>query len=307
MDSEQIKRNIYYYDWYTHTNDSELGLKKDRSSKRIVHFLDDIMRKQVETKSYTDSFVTTSKGTEFIIVDSKEEKQIKFRLMLCRKNALPYLEKNGQLEGLGSYIAPDQNIAEATHCVFFPEYGILGAEFNNNGARATSVAEYMVKKTDTDSMPRCQVKLNYDTYSKLVEGETFTLFDFSVDTNSDAYANVLANKSIFSAIQATVPESDTMEVVLKRRKTKRNNNEGFDLPLAFSEIKELVTNYRESVKKLKVSQNSIAHPIDLLADKFVGKTEIAKTENRMIDSNDMYEFIIDYFNNNVAEYCQRRS
>lgn len=304
MNSKQIKRSIYYYEWFTHSYLNEIGgIKRDKSSDKIVEFLNKLFEKQKKTDSYRDFIVETFQGQEFIIVDSIEENSISFRIVLCRENALPYIEKNGKIEGLGNYIDMDQNIAEVTHCVFFTKYGILGAEYNNNGARATSVTEYMIKQTNSDSIPTCHAKLNYDAYSKLIQGESLTLFDFAVKTNSEAYNEVLSQKSIFSAIRATVPELDTVEVVLKRRKTKKNKKTGFLSPIPFDEIKNLLTNHREDILRLNVSQNSISAPIDLLADKFVGTAPLVETSNRMVDSKKMYEAIVSYFESKVEMYC----
>lgn len=304
MKTDQIKRSIYYYEWLTYSNSNELNeIKRDKSSEKIIKFLRNTFEKQKKADSYKDFIVKTSQGEEFIIVDAVEESSIRFRIVLCRENALPYIEKDGKLEGLGNYIDADQNIAEVTHCVFFVKYGILGAEYNNNGARATSVTEYMIKQTNSDVMSTCRAKLNYDVYSKLIQDESFSLFDFAVATNSEAYNNVLSKKSIFRVIQSTVPDSDTMEVVLKRRKTKKNKNTGFQLPITFDEIKDLLTNYREDIQKLNVSQSGIGNAVDLLTDKFVGKIILAKTSDRMIDSEEMYASIVAYFGSNVEKYC----
>ena len=146
MNSNQIKRSIYYYEWFTHSHSSETNeVIRDKSSEKIVDFLHNLFEKQKIADSYRNFIVKTSQGEEFIIVDKVEESSISFRIVLCRENALPYIEKNGKLEGLGTYIDADQNIAEVTHCVFFCKYGILGAEYNNNGARATSITADMAE------------------------------------------------------------------------------------------------------------------------------------------------------------------
>ena len=307
LDRNHIKRSLYYYEWFTHSLDQDTNsLRIDKTSKKIIDFLTDLHDKQLKKDSYKDFMVNTSQGEVFIIIDDINDKQICFRIVLCRENALPYIEKDGKLEELGSVIADDQNIAEVTHCVFFTDFGILGAEYNSNGARATSVSEYMVKISGTDSLPNCRAKLNYDAYSKLIQDETFTLFDFSVKTNSEAYNKVLSNKSIFSAIQATVPESDTMEVILRRKKKKKNNNLGFSLPVSFEDIKNLLLNHREDIKRFNVSQNGMKDTVDLLADKFVGKVSMTKTTNRTIDSEELYLAITKFFNSDVEKYCTKQ-
>lgn len=116
---------------------------------------------------------------------------------------------------------------------------------------------------------------------------------------------MLAKKSIFSSIQKTVPDADTFEVVLKKRKTKKNKFSGFVLPFTKNETKELLEKYREDIIKFNVSQGSIADKIDLLSDKFVNKVTLVRTAERTIDSNDMYSRINNYFNGSVVQYCKK--
>ena len=306
MNPNQIRRSIYYYEWFTHSRDEETkDLLIDKTSDKITYFLTTLYNKQSSENNYLDYIVQTQHGEEFLIIDSLKKNKICFRIVLCRETALPYVEKNGSLEELGNVISEEQNIAEVTHCVFFPEYGILGAEYNFNGARATTVSNYMKKKMKSDPMPNCRVKLNYDIYSKLIRDETFTLFDFSVRTNSEAYSKVLSNIGVFKTLHTSLPDSDTIEVVLKRRKTKKNHKTGFSLPISFDEIKELLTNYHEDIKKFNVSQGTRDESIDLLSDKFVGKVLLTKTNNRTIDSKEMYDAIEEYFICNVKSYCKK--
>lgn len=306
MRTDQIKRSLYYYEWLTHSyNGTTDSMCLDKTSEKITAFLTGIYEKQLNNTNYKDFIVPTLQGDEFLIVDSKDDKEIRFRIVLCRENALPYIENDGELKKLSEVISNDQNIAEVTHCVFFVKYGILGAEYNFNGARATTVAYYMDKISESYSMPVCRAKLNLDVYSKLIKDESFTLFDFSVRTNSEAYNNVLANKSIFSAIQTSVPESDTIEVVIKRRKTLKNKRTGFSLPISFEEIKDLLTNYHEDIKRFNVSQGKMNDTVDLLADKFVGRITLAKTSDRAINSEEMYQAISDYFANSVETSCDK--
>lgn len=305
MRTDQIKRSLYYYEWLTHSyNRLTDSMCIDKTSEKITTFLTDIYEKQLNNTNYKDFIVTTLQGDEFLIVDSKDDKEIRFRIVLCRGNALPYIEKAGELKKLSEVIANDQNIAEVTHCVFFIKYGILGAEFNFNGARATTVAYYMDKVSESYSMPVCRAKLNLDVYSKLIKDESFSLFDFSVRTNSEAYNKVLADKSVFSALQRSAPESDTIEVIIKRRKTLKNNRTGFSLPISFEEIKDLLTNYHADVKRFNVSQGKMDDAVDLLADKFVGRIMLAKTSDRAIDSEEMYRAISNYFLSNVETSCE---
>lgn len=304
MQQDSIQRSLYYYELFAFTQGTD-GLKKDKSSKVIIEFFHNLYEKQQVVESYKDFAVQIQQGEEFIIVEGETEDIIKLKLVICRENALPFVENAGKLENLETYIDTDKNIAEVTHCIFFKKYGILGAEYNFSGARATSIPEYISKRTDGNTYTQCHPKINYDTYSKLVEGETFSLFDFTVKTDSEVYNNILSKKSIFSALQTTVPESDTMEIVLRKRKTNKNKWCGFNIPFTFKELKNLIGTYREDIVKLSVSQGKMSDSIDLLADKFVGKVSIAKTKDRVIDSREMYDSIAVFFNTEVALHCQK--
>lgn len=304
MRQNSIRRSLYYYELFAFTKGTD-GLKKDKSSKVVIDFFHKLYERQRAVDSYRDFAVHMQQGEEFIIVENETEDIMKLKIVLCRENALPFVENDGKLENLETYIDTDKNIAEVTHCIFFKKYGILGAEYNFSGARATSIPEYISKRTDGNTYTQCNLKINYDTYSKLIEGETFSLFDFAVKTDSEVYNKVLAKKSIFSALQMTVPESDTMEIVLRKRKTRKNKQSGFGIPFTFEELKDLIGIYREDIVKLSVSQGQISDSIDLLADKFVGKVFIAKTKNRVIDSEEMYESIVSFFDTEVALHCQK--
>lgn len=304
MQRDSIPRSLYYYELFAFTQGTD-GLEKDKSSKVLIDFFHKLYEEQKVVEKYKDFAVHMQQGEEFIIVEGEAEDIIKLKIVLCRENALPFVENDGKLENLETYIDTDKNIAEVTHCIFFKKYGILGAEYNFNGARATSIPEYISKRTDGNTYTQCHPKINYDTYGKLIEGETFSLFDFAVKTDSEVYNRMLSKKSIFSALQTTVPESDTMEIVLRKRKTKKNKQRGFDIPFTFEELKEFIGIYREDIVKLNVSQGQMSDSIDLLADKFVGKVFIAKTKNRVIDSNEMYESIVSFFDAEVALYCPK--
>ncbi len=305
MAKTTVERHLYYYDLYALCQD-EKTKKYMRSGNLISDFFETLFNKQSGAADYKD-FVeqTRNEDNVFVIVDTFGNSYIEFRIVLCRADALPFIEKEGKLEKLGDYIDADQNIAEITHCVFFPEYDIMGAEYNFSGARPTAISDYILKRGISADLVTCRAKLNYDTYEKLIEGEEYSLFDFSVRTNSDAYNKMLSKKSIFRAIQAEVPETDTFEVVLKRRKTRKNKFSGFMAPLSHGEIKYLLDNYRDDIERFSVSQTSFNKQIDLLSDKLVNKVVMTRTSERTIDSKEMYKEIRRYFDTTVVKYCKK--
>ena len=305
---DQIKRSMYYYELFALVHDKKNNtVYKDKTFAYINTFFKQLSLNQENIDAYTDYIVNTSQGPVMIIIDKVEkDNTYYFRIALCRENALPYIEKNGKLESLGSYIDNDQNIVEITHCIYYGEYGILGSEYNYNGARCPIVADYIMRMDENAPIIQCHPKFNHDTYNKIINDKDFSLFEIAVKTNSAAYTEVLAQKSLFSAIQSSVPDSDTFEVVLKKRKTKKNGKKGFENPLTDSEILKLITDYREDLVKFKLSQSSLSECVDLLSDKFVGKTNLVKTEERTIDSQSMYIAIDNFFRLNVEAYCEQR-
>lgn len=294
-----VTRSIYYYDLY------ELIRKNNKdayiySSKLIMKLLKDIYDKQRSADTYKEFLQSHNSGSDyFIIVDSYEEKLIKFRIVMCRKDALPFVEQDGKLEMLDQYLGANQNIAEITHCIYYPDTKIMGAEYNASGARATSVGNYLKAYNSDECFITCRAKYNYEAYNKIIAGEELSLFDFEVKTNSAAYTNVLANKSIFQVFQHNYPESDTFEVVLRKKKTKKNKFTGFASPLDMTEIRDLLQMYKEDIKKFKISQGKSSEKIDLLSDKFMSKVSVVRTSQRIIDSKDIYDKIDAYYLSDV--------
>ncbi len=232
-----VQRSLYYYDLYALCKNEKTG-KYKRTYKLIKNFMIELKEKQDVATDYS-SFLKPTRNSDsfFVIIDTVEKSYIEFKIVLCRNDALPFIEKGGKLESLGDYIDSDQSIAEITHCVYFFEYGVMGAEYNFSGSRPTAIVDYMQQSDVSADVITCRPKLNFDAYSKLIEGEEYSLFDFAVKSDSDAYNNMLSKKSIFKTIRTEIPDSDTIEVILRKRKTKKNKYSGFTAPFTMSETK----------------------------------------------------------------------
>lgn len=305
MDTPTVQRSLYYYDLYALRKNEKTNEFK-RSYRIIKDFLVELKQKQQDAKDYSEFLKHGRNGDSiFVIIDTIEKNYIEFRIVLCRNDALPFIEKDGKLESLGDYIDSDQSIAEITHCVYFPEYGIMGAEYNFSGSRPTAIADYLYQCEAPADIFTCRPKLNFDAYSKIIEGEEFSLFDFAVKSDSDAYNKMLSKKTVFKAIRSEIPDTDVIEVVLRKRKTKKNKFAGFSSPFSMSETKELLENYRDDIKRFNVSQGAISDKIDLLSDKFVNKVTMVRTTNRTIDSKEMYKEIRKFFESSVVQYCKK--
>lgn len=292
-----VTRSLYYYDfvWNVYDDDKKEYVSVKRKSEKITHFLEKFLvdKKKTIKKEY---ILSTEKGDNlFLITDDNNEDFICFRIVLCKTNALPLVEEDGNLEELEEYINKKKNIAEITHCIYFKASGIVGAEFNFSGARVSCLNWYIprILHIDGDTNNFYDVKfipkLHDKSYEKLAKNETMTLFDMSFKPDSEAYKNVLANKSLFRGAVNSVPDAEVIEITVKRRKNKRNKYTGMTNILDTDELQEIITKYRDDVERLYISQGSYSDGVDLLTDKLVTKADIIRTQRRTIDSKDAYK------------------
>ena len=253
-----VKRSLYYYDftWKVYNKSKEKFIDVKRKDEKFKNFLECFKFKKNEAaeKKY---ILTTEKGDNlFIITDKVSDEMICFRIVLCKTNALPLVENGGNLEDLETYIDEKKNIAEVTHCVYFRDSEIVGAEFNFNGARVSALNWYLPKilhiDGDVETLYNVKFtpKINGDAYEKLAKNETLTLFELHFKPDSEAYKNVLANTSLFRGAVKSVPDAEVIEIAVKRRKTKKNSYTGINDILEREQRKTLSQNYREDIKKL---------------------------------------------------------
>lgn len=297
----KVPRNFYYYDLSLLNFDSNGNLHKVKDSVIMYYEIFQYifnLRKEIENGNEKQEKLEVSidSGDKvYIIVDKAEEKKpIEFRLVLCRSDALPYVESNGLLDFLTKYLPENFSLAEITHCVIFPEYNIMGAEFNFSGARATSIKAYLPRVYDKVDYVYCAHRLNSKAIEKLRKGEGFSLFQMGIRNDSQAMQYLMEEKSIFSLPFSKIPEVDTFEILLKRRKGKKSV--GFDSPIPIELMDDFIKNYRDDIKSFKVSQGAIQNDVvDLLHDKLVKTSSVTKTVNKTINSKEAYHEIKTFF------------
>ena len=306
--TKSIKRSFYYYDLnlmkHQKDNFNKATLLRVKHQKEEYYAIFEYLKKLQESEEKDDGakLIADMEGGDklYIIVDELErEKPIKFRLVWCRADAMPFIETNGQLSLITDYLNTDFTLAEVTHCVIFPESGIMEAEFNFNGARATAIRWYLPRVYNKIDYVSCKDRLNGDAIKKLAEGETFSLFKLVVQNSEEMLAELAKKKSVFCIAAGGVPaEVDTYEITLKRRKTKRKR--GFDSPIPIDEMEEFIKDNRDFIKSFEVSQGSIMKDcINLLEDKLVTTKEFVRSIKKTIDSQKAYEIIVDYYEGTV--------
>ena len=302
-----VKRSFYYYNLeLMKINESNNSMVIPDNSKECYYKMFKKIQKWQGNPKYSEKIKLSTVDNDkiYIIVDTViPGRPIEFRIVLCRNDALPYVEENGILKFLTEFLPRKFSLAEITHCVIFPESSLLGAEYNFQGARASVLCEYLPKITKEIDFMTCKGKLNQDVLKKLMDGESYSLFSLSIRNNSKAMSYLMEQSSIFFLPFRNISNVDVFEISFKRRKTKKKD--GFEEPMSKNQIQELITNYREDIKSFKISQGSIRGDcIDLLSDKFVKSCEVIKTEKRTVDSKAAYREIKTFFDTNVRKYCE---
>ncbi len=302
-----VERSIYYYDIVieninntTNTlcnvaNPSETLLNAFEKIKRINRELNkakpedrrNILRKIEYSTEYGDKI--------YIEVDSIDKKsgRIRFKIILCRMDALPYIEQDGKLTSLTKMVKGDFNIAEVTHCILFTKEMVMGAEFNFNGARPSAISFYLPTITKMMDRVSCSGKMRRDVFERIVETEGLSLFEICVKNTSTMRKILRDNMGILGTFLNSIENVDTYEIAIKRRVSKKK--EGFLSPASVRELENIVKQNREDIKSFKISQAAYKDAIDLLSDKLVKKQEFILTENKTIDSTEMFGAINNFF------------
>lgn len=312
MAKDGVDRKIYYYDVnaYIHnavTNTVTLAVDQKSLLREAFSYIKDLNQKVLDEDDnekinlILERFkYTTEYGDEvYIIVDEiNDEDKVKFRIVLCRTNAFPFIEKNGQLSTMTSEINGDFNIAEITHCVLFLKQGIMGAEFNFSGARPSTIIQYIPHVYKGIIQLSCTGKMRNDAFERIINEDTFSLFEIGIKNTHQMKVALRNSFNIIPAIFSNVNEMDVYRVSIKRRKTRKKP--GFELPISINELKDFTNENRENIEHLFVSQGTYKDAIDLLCDRLVCAKKFCFTENKTIDSNEMYATIGNFFDSSIV-------
>lgn len=298
-----VDRSVYFYDIVvTELDANKKIVKSAQQNKRIMavlNYLKNTYNKMIASKDveeanklYKKLIVPTEKNDfVYIIVDDeiKENQPIKFKIILSKTNALPYIDKTGKLSDMDHELEGDFNLAEVTHCIYFPDKHIMGAEFNFYGARPSVIANYLPFKSDDIYGVKATSKVKNDIFDKIDTNKGLTMFELCVKNTTEMQRIFMENHPIFGAALANTEEFETLEISFKKKRSK--NKDGFIPPIGIKDMQEIVSNHREDIKKFKISNGTYKDTIDLLGDRLITNKEFVYTENRTIDSKQMFTFI----------------
>lgn len=299
----KVERSVFFYDIVvTELDANNKAVKSEQQNKRIVkvlQYLKNTYNKMINAqneeeakKLYKTLFVPTEKDDlVYIIVEDeiKEDEPIKFKIVLSKTNALPYIDKIGKLSDMDHELKGNFNLAEITHCIYFPDTQIMGAEFNFYGARPSVIANYLPYKSDEIYGIKATSKVKNDIFNQIDKNKGLTVFELCVKNTNKMQKIFMENHPIFGAALANKDEYETLEICFKKRRSKNKN--GFIPPIGIKDMQEIVNNNREDINRFKISTGAYKDTIDLLGDRLITKKEFVYTENRTIDSKQMFTFI----------------
>ena len=309
--SDSVTRSFYYYDvsLYDLVGNDIVPIKNQQEKfVEIFNYAKNVMtriEKSTKDKEKKDLLKDIALKTDdgdlvYVIVDSLSKESIKFRIVLCRNNALPFVEKNGELTFLTEYLPKGFSLAEITHCVIFPEDGVMGAEFNYAGARPSVISEYMMHGLKKVDFSLCRPKIKFDTFGQVIDGKPLGLFELSVKNTKTMRVALRKQKGLLGGITKNVPDVDEYQICLVRRITKNKN--GFESLMTQEEMKKFILENRDDIKKFRIGYGAKKDAIDLLNDRMVCKQSFVKTSKMTIDSEEAYGVIVTFFGSNVKEY-----
>ncbi len=310
-----IERSIHYFDITLQRlgkeNEESFVLYKHQSNKTlsVFKYFKELNKKLDKEKSrykrldlLDEMEYTTENGDKlYVQVDDINEEQgnIFFRLVLCRPNAFPYIEKDGKLENIVGLVEGDFNIAEITHCVVFYNDGVMGAEFNFNGARPSAISAYANAKCKLVDRFVCTPKLRGDTFDRIADDRGYSLFQLKVKNTPDMKVFLRDKMGLIGSTINEIDDLDTYEFILRRRVGKKKL--GFPALMSKTDMQKFIKQNIEDIEKFEINQGIYKDPINLLTDRMITRKDFVMTKKKTIDSTSMYEAIINYYECSIKD------
>lgn len=311
----KVERSIHYFDVVLQRlgkeNEDSFVSYKNQSSKMLTVFKD-LQKLNIELSKEKNKaerleilkkmeYKTENGDKLYVEVDNIDDIAgcICFRLVLCRPDAFPYIEKEGRLENIVGLVEGEFSIAEITHCVMFYNEGVMGSEFNFNGARPSAISAYInIKSSKVDRMV-CAPKLRGDTLKRIFDDRGYSLFQLKVKNTPDMKVFLRDKMGFIGSTINEIDEFDSYEIILRRRIGKKKL--GFPALMNKDEIKDFINKNVEDIEKFEINQGIYGDPINLLSDKMITRKEFVMTKKKTIDSYSMYDAIKNYYECSIKD------
>ena len=298
-------KEIYYYRPDLKKFDKEYnGFKNvDNISKELIKIFDEIKGLSLNKNEEANVYIQKDSNTyNYIVADFSGTDYIYGKLISSSNDVYPSIEQYGNILPLKAKLPPNSNLAHITHFVFFLNENVIGIEYNNVGARPTSVANYINTKYYGKYEMNLIELINSKALEKLEKTFKVKELDIKLDTRS-IVKNEARNGELFQALEAAQEiardsysdDELTISIRIKSKygfKVTEKLNESLKILGLNRKIEENKKRKGERIKIKSLSEEEEKFDFDLIRQVIKApKVSIKVDINNMIDSNDMFEKI----------------
>ena len=299
-------KEIYYYrpDLQKFNREYDGFKSIDNVSKELISIFKEIKDMSLNKNDSRNVYIQRDSNTyNYVVVDFNNDDYIYGMLISSSNDVYPSIEQEGSLMPLKDKLPPNSSLAHITHFVFFLNENVVGIEYNNVGARPTSLARYITDKFYGKYRMELVESINSKALEKLDKTHRVKELDIKLDTR-----NIIEEQAkegeLFQALDATKQiakdsySDDELTISIKIKSkygfiiTSKIKKSLKELGLS-RKIKESKKTKGEKIKIKSLSEDEERFDFDLVRQVIKApKVSIKVNENNMIDSDDMFEKII---------------
>jgi hypothetical protein len=294
LQSKPLQRKVYFYRLRTEP-DEQTGVPKPFNPLDACQAISDLPFGGPDGGRY----LLSSDGNALCAWPTSSNGLSALRLGVVRRADLPRIEHGGQVMPLN--IGPQQGLLEETHLLFLPD-GVVGAEFNFYGPRASRLGTYLIAKCP--SLPKVSFDLlvHHDMLEQVNRMVDVRQIHFSVRAD---YADLLGHASedlpaAFSTSKAFLAPP----VVAITWKVERHSRRGLG-QRALDFLRRLVgeeQRVREGAEAFTArglnKMTGKVESFDLLQDRLVSTQQVVRSDDRHrgVDHDSMFAAILAAYN-----------
>ena len=305
---ENIKRKeIYFYKPVLHKYEKSTNslILIDNTNEELKNIFSRIQELSLDKNAQNNIYVKRDNNTyNYIVIDFFNDSYIYGKIICSANDIYPSLEENGELSSLKEKLPNGSNLAHITHFVIFLDDNIIGIEYNNTGCRPSSISNYINEKFKGEYILNLNETINTTTETKLNKTKLVKEIDLTLDKSSITKFQAEQGE-LFEALKATQSLAknicDDDKFTISVRLKSRN---GFNITDDIKNgLKSLVRKDEDEDKnklkeKIKIKSQSVDDEnfeFDLIRQVLKATKVYVKVKDNMIDSDDMFEKIIDSY------------
>jgi len=299
------KKEIYYYRPFLQKFNKENGFKSvDNVSKELIEIFKRVKEMSLKRNDENNVYLQRDANTHnYIAIDFDNSNYIYGRLISSSNDVYPSIDQEGKLIPLKTKLPPNSNLAHTTHFVFFLDDNVVGIEYNNMGARPTSLASYITNKFDGEYHMELIESINSNALAKLEKTHRVKELDMQLDTRSIIEEQVKEGE-LYEALDAAQQiakdsfsdDNLTISIKIKSKYGFKITNKVKESLKKIGLSRKVEENKKKNGERIKIkslSEEDDRFEFDLVRQVIKApKVSIKVDENNMIDSEDMFDKII---------------